>query len=61
MDVPALHLVIDDEVDEPDNSPTMMDSVETYLRLNAAMPWLGPRCLTGMTAKTDNLFLRTNW
>ena len=33
MDVPALHLVIDDEADVPDNSPTMMEAVETYLRL----------------------------
>jgi hypothetical protein len=32
MDVPALHLVIDDEADVPDNSPTMMEAVETYLR-----------------------------
>ena len=35
MDVPALHLVIDDEADVPDNSPTMMEAVETYLRLKA--------------------------
>ena len=33
MDVPALHLVIDDEADVRDNSPTMMEAVETYLRL----------------------------
>jgi integrase len=35
MDVPALHLVIGDEADVPDNSPTMMEAVETYLRLKA--------------------------
>ena len=35
MDVPALHLVIDDDADVPDNSPTMMEAVETYLRLKA--------------------------
>ncbi len=35
MDVPALHLVIDDEADMPDNSPTMMEAVDTYLRLKA--------------------------
>ena len=35
MDVPALHLVTDDEADVPDNSPTMMEAVETYLRLKA--------------------------
>ena len=35
MDVPALHLVIDDEADVPDNSSTMMEAVETYLRLKA--------------------------
>ena len=28
MDVPALHLVIDDEADVPDKSPTMMEAVE---------------------------------
>ena len=35
MDVPALHLVIDDDADVPDNSPTMMEAVDTYLRLKA--------------------------
>jgi integrase len=35
MDVPALHLVIDDEADVPDNSPTMMEAVDVYLRLKA--------------------------
>ena len=35
MDVPALHLVIDDEADVRDNSPTMMEAVDTYLRLKA--------------------------
>ena len=35
MDVPALHLVIGDEADVPDNSPTMMEAVDTYLRLKA--------------------------
>ena len=35
MDVPDLHLVIDDDADVPDNSPTMMKAVETYLRLKA--------------------------
>ena len=29
MDVPALHLVTDDEADVPDNSPTMMEAVDT--------------------------------
>jgi hypothetical protein len=29
MDVPALHLVIDDDADVPDNSPTIMEAVET--------------------------------
>jgi integrase len=33
MDVPALHLVIDDDADVPDNSPTMMEAVDIYLRL----------------------------
>ncbi len=33
MDVPALHLVIDDEAEVPDNNPTMIEAVETYLRL----------------------------
>ena len=33
MDVPALHLVIDDEADVPDTSPTMMKAVETYFIL----------------------------
>ena len=35
MDIPALHLVIDDEADVPDSSPTMMETVDTYLRLKA--------------------------
>ncbi len=35
MDVPALHLVIDDDADVLDNSPTMMEAVEIYLRLKA--------------------------
>ena len=35
MDVPALHLVTDDEADVSDNSPTMMEAVDTYLRLKA--------------------------
>ena len=35
MDVPALHLVIGDEADVPDNSPTIMEAVDTYLRLKA--------------------------
>jgi integrase len=35
MDVPALHLVIDDEADVPDNNPTMMEAVDVYLRLKA--------------------------
>ena len=29
MDVPALHPVIHDEADVPDNSPTMMEAVDT--------------------------------
>ena len=35
MDVPASHLVIDDDANVPDNSPTMMEAVNTYLRLKA--------------------------
>ena len=35
MDAPALHLVIDDEADVPGNSPTMVEAVDTYLRLKA--------------------------
>ena len=35
MDVQALHLVIDDDADLPDNSPTMTEAMETYLRLKA--------------------------
>jgi len=35
MDVPALHLVIGDNDDAIDNSPTMMESVDIYLRLKA--------------------------
>ena len=31
--LPALHLVIDDDADVPDNSPTMMEAVDTHLRL----------------------------
>ena len=60
IDVPALHLVIDDEADLPDNSPTMMEVADTYLRLKAAMPLPRPTCLTGMIAKTGTLFLKTN-
>ena len=33
--MPALHLVIDDDADAPDNSPTMMEAMKTYLRLKA--------------------------
>ncbi len=33
LDVPALHLVIDNKADVPDNSPTMIKAVETYVRL----------------------------
>ena len=35
MDVPALHLIIDDNDDIDDNSPTMMESVDIYPRLKA--------------------------
>ena len=37
MDVPALHLIIDDNDDADDNSPTMMEAVDIYLRLKATM------------------------
>ena len=33
MDVPALHLVIGDKFNAEDNSPTMMEAVDVYLRL----------------------------
>ena len=33
MDVQALHLVIDDKDDVMDDSPTMMEAVDIYLRL----------------------------
>ena len=36
MDVPALHLIIDDNDDADDNSPTMMEAVDIYLRLKSA-------------------------
>ena len=36
MDVPALHLIIDDNDDADDNSPTMMEAVDVYLRLKAS-------------------------
>ena len=35
MDVPALHLVISDAPDLQDNSPTMMEAVDVYLRLKS--------------------------
>ena len=35
MDVPALHLVIDDKDDVMDDSPTMMEAVDIYLRLKS--------------------------
>ena len=35
MDVPALYLVIGDKVNADDNSPTMMEAVDVYLRLKA--------------------------
>jgi integrase len=35
MDVPALHLVIDDKDYVVDNSPTMMEAVDIYLRLKS--------------------------
>ena len=35
MDVPALHLVINDEDSVVDDSPTMMEAVDIYLRLKA--------------------------
>ncbi len=36
MDVPALHLVIDDHDDADDDSPMMMKAVDIYLRLKAS-------------------------
>ena len=36
MAVPALHLIIDDNDDADDNSPTMMEAVDIYLRLKAS-------------------------
>ena len=47
MDVPALHLVIDDDADVLDNSPTMMEAVETYLRLKAEADGILQWCLEG--------------
>ena len=35
MDVPTLYLVIGDKVNADDNSPTMMEAVDVYLRLKA--------------------------
>jgi integrase len=35
MEVPALHLVISDAADVQNNSPTMMDAVDVYLRLKS--------------------------
>jgi hypothetical protein len=35
MDVPALHLVIGNKDDVDDNSPSMMEAVDVYLRLKA--------------------------
>ena len=35
MDVPALHLVINDSDDVMDDSPTMMEAVDIYLRLKS--------------------------
>ena len=35
MDVPALHLVIGHKEDVDDNSPTMMEAVDVYLRPKA--------------------------
>ena len=36
MDVPALHLIIDDNDDADDDSPMMMEAVDIYLRLKAS-------------------------
>ena len=36
MDVPALHLIIDDHDDADDDSPMMMEAVDIYLRLKAS-------------------------
>ena len=36
MDVPALHLIIDDHDDAGDESPMMMEAVDIYLRLKAS-------------------------
>ena len=36
MDVPALHLLIDNIDDVVDDSPTMMEAVDIYLRLKSA-------------------------
>jgi hypothetical protein len=35
MDVPALHLLIDDKADMKDKSPTLPEAVEMYLQLKA--------------------------
>ena len=35
MDLPALHLVIADKANLPDNSTAMMEAVDTYLHLKA--------------------------
>ena len=36
MDVPALHLLIDDKADVEDKNPTLLDAVEMYLQLKAS-------------------------
>ena len=42
IDAPALHLVIVDEADGPETSPTMIQAVEIYLRLKAEFPAAQP-------------------
>ncbi len=36
MEVPALHLLIDDKADVEDKNPTLLDAVEMYLKLKAS-------------------------
>jgi len=36
MEVPALHLLIDDKADVEDKNPTLLDAVEMYLQLKAS-------------------------
>ena len=36
LEVPALHLLIDDKADVEDKNPTLLDAVEMYLQLKAS-------------------------